>query len=141
MIQVSRQAHLKLAFLLWALVGAGLLTAGVRFILVAHVSMLVMGIGSATALALGFIKGYFVLPKIARKNVARIHQLPVESPLYATFSLKSWALVLLMILLGRTLRLMGTPPFFIGVLYVAVGFALLLGSRAYLATAPNGSSS
>lgn len=132
MIQVSRPVHLKLAFLIWALVGAGLMTAGVRFVIVSNASGLATGVGCVLALAVGFAKGSFVLPKIARKNSARIHQLPVKSPLYTTFSPKSWLLVLLMIAIGRTIRALGGAPLFVGVIYLAVGFALLLGSRTYL---------
>jgi hypothetical protein len=136
MIQVSQKTHLKLAFLLWAVVGVGLLIAGVRFLIGADASAMATGIGCLIALGLGFAKGYFVLPKIARKNSARIQQLPVESPIWATFSPKSWMLVLLMILIGRTLRALGAPLLLVGVIYLAVGLALLLGSRAYLESSP-----
>jgi len=91
-----------------------------------------VGLGLAVALLLGVVKGGLVLPKIARKNIARIHLLPIQSPVYCTFSVKSWALVLLMILIGRGLRAVGLPLFFIGLIYVAVGLALLLGSRTYV---------
>jgi len=131
-MQVTREMHLRLAFGLWALVGIGLLTAGLRWVFEADAATLSVGIGLAVALLLGGVKGGLVLPKIARKNIARIQLLPITSPVYATFSVKSWALVLLMILIGRGLRFFGLPLFFVGVLYVAVGLALLLGSRTYL---------
>lgn len=139
---MSRATHLKLAFILWALVGCGLLIAGAIFLFGGR-SMSALdqgrsgpgiaeGIGLFLALAIGFVKGNFVLTKIAGKNMARIDRLPESSPFYATFSLKSWILILVMILIGRLIRLLGAPHFIIGVVYIAVGFALVLGSRAYL---------
>jgi len=131
-VQVTRQTHLRLAFCLWAAVGFGLLTAGLRWISGSDATTMSVGLGLAVALLLGVVKGGLVLPKIARKNIARIHLLPIQSPVYCTFSVKSWALVLLMILIGRGLRAVGLPLFFIGLIYVAVGLALLLGSRTYV---------
>jgi hypothetical protein len=89
------------------------------------------------ALVIGFIKGRMVLPKVAKKNVARILALPEKSPLYMTFSAKSWMLVLLMIALGRIIRLAGASPLIVGTIYVAVGMALLFGSTSYLRACPN----
>ncbi len=132
MILVTRAVHLKLAALLWAAVGVGLLTAGTLFLVNAVAPPAATGAGWVVALALGFGKGYFVLPKVAKKNIARIDQLPDRSPVYATFSPKSWLLVLLMILMGRAIRAAGTSPVIVGTLYVAVGLALSLGSRTYL---------
>ncbi|MFY9268349.1 MAG: hypothetical protein WAO55_01225 [Candidatus Manganitrophaceae bacterium] len=148
MMEVSRETHLKLAFFLWAVVGTGLLLAG-GFFLFGQRSMseldnrfgsggpgIAEGIGFVIALAIGFAKGSFVLPKVARKNIARIEQLPERSPFYMTFSLKSWLLILLMILIGRMIRFLGAPRLVIGVIYVAVGLALALGSRIYLMAEP-----
>lgn len=141
-MEVSRETHLRLAFILWALVGTGLLIAGGIFLFRDRTMSeldpargtpgIVEGIGFVIALAVGFAKGNFVLPKIARKNVARIEQLPERSPFYMTFSLKSWILIASMMLIGTVIRLLGASYFIRGVIYVAVGFALVLGSRGYL---------
>ncbi len=129
MISVNRTLHIKIAFLLWLAVGIGLLVAGLGFI--CKESTIRQGIGLGIALVIGIVKGGIVLPKIAKQNMLRIAQLPPASPFYATFSLKSWGLIGLMIILGRTLRFLKTPPFYMGTLYMAVGIALILGSRAY----------
>ncbi len=88
--------------------------------------------GLLIGFGLGFLKGKFVLANVGRKNVVRIEQLPAASPIYCTFSLRSWMLVLLMIAIGRAIRFLGAPYLVVGVVYVAVGFALLLGSHTYL---------
>jgi len=126
----------------WGLVGSGLLIAGAFFLFGNFTRSdygmdnpgpgMTEGIGLIIGIVLGFIKGNFVLRKIARKYSARILALPVSSPIYKTFSPKSWIMVLGMMILGRTIRALGAPHLIIGVIYVAVGCALLMGSRTYL---------
>ena len=141
-MNVLRSTHLKMAAGLWGMVGFGLLMAGNIF-LFGHRTMdtlpgdgsaigMTEGISFVIALVIGFVKGKIVLPKVARKNIARIESLPEQSPLYMTFSAKSWMLVLGMIIIGKTIRFLGAPDFVVGAIYVAVGIALLLGSRVYL---------
>lgn len=145
-MQLSRESHLKLAFLMWALVGTALLFTGGLFLMGNRTMSEIdpnrgsfgapQAIGLAIGLGLGFVKGNFVLPKIARRNIARIDQLPAESPPYMTFSLKSWMLILSMMLIGTVIRLLGAPPLIRGTIYIAVGLALVMGSRAYLTGPP-----
>ena len=143
-MQITRNTHLKVAFFIWGLVGTGLLIAGGAFLFgdrslsvlngETAVSWQAEGIGLAIALVIGFIKGRFVLTKVARKYIARIKTLPESSPFYMTFSRKSWVMVGGMMLLGRVIRAMGAPHLVVGSIYVAVGFALVLGSRTYINT-------
>jgi hypothetical protein len=141
-MMVSRNTHLKLAAGLWGIVGFGLLMAGLIF-LFGNRSVSILpgattgiglteGISFLVAIVIGFVKGQIVLPKIAHKNIARIKALPEQSSIATTFSARSWTLVLGMILLGRFIRMMGTPYFVVGAISLAVGLALLLGSRVYL---------
>ena len=141
-MMVSRQTHLKIATVLWGIVGFGLLMAGLIF-LFGNRTMSILpgepsgigvteGISFVIALMLGLIKGQFVIKKVGRKNRARIESLPEPSGFHMTFSAKSWILVLGMILLGRLIRFAGAPAFIVGAIYVAVGVALLIGSTVYL---------
>ncbi|MFQ5597990.1 MAG: hypothetical protein ACE5GK_08065 [Nitrospiria bacterium] len=143
-MEISRNTHLKIAFFMWGLVGTGLLIAG-SFFLFGDRSLSVLdsakptpgmteGLGLAIALVLGFVKGHLVLKKVARKYILRIKSLPETSPFYKTFSVKSWLMIPGMMLIGRIVRTVGAPPLVIGVIYVAVGFALILGSRMYIET-------
>ncbi|MEK7703027.1 MAG: hypothetical protein AAB317_03605 [Nitrospirota bacterium] len=141
-MMVSRDTHLKVAAGLWGTVGFCLLMAGLIFLFGNRSVSTLPGstneigmaerIGFVIALIIGFVKGQIVLPKVAAKNITRIHALPESSPLFMTFSVKSWMLVLGMILLGRLIRALGAPHFIVGAIYLAVGIALLLGSRVYL---------
>ena len=137
-MRVHHHVHLKLAFALWGIVGLSLFIVGIVFLTVGEsglhpvqAGLLVFGI------ALGIAKSRFVLNKIARKNIKRIFSLPQRSHVLSTFSLRSWILVLAMILLGRLIRFLGAPYPVIGVIYVAVGFGLALSSRRYLFDGPS----
>lgn len=131
-MNVLRSTHLKMAAGLWGLVGLCLLMAGLMFLFRGTDIAMNAWIAFVIALVIGFVKGKIVLPKVAKKNIARIQGLPEQSPVYMTFNAKSWMLVLGMILLGKIIRLLGAPDFVRGAIYVAVGIALLLGSRTYL---------
>ncbi len=141
-MQLTRNAHLKVAFFIWGLVGTGLLIAGGAFLFGDRSLSVLNGetavswtseiIGLSIALVIGFIKGRFVLTKVARKYIARILSLPESSPFYMTFSIKSWVMVVGMILLGRIIRAMGAPALVVGSIYVAVGIALIIGCRTYI---------
>jgi len=130
------------AFFIWGLVGTGLLIAGGTFLFGDRSLSVLNGetavswtseiIGLSIALVIGFIKGRFVLTKVARKYIARILALPESSPFYMTFSIKSWVMVVGMILLGRIIRAMGAPSLVVGSIYVAVGIALIIGCRTYV---------
>ncbi len=131
-MNVSHKTHLKMAAGLWGMVGLGLLMAGFMFLFGGPAIGMTEWICFFIAMVIGLVKGKIVLPKVAKKNIARIDGLPEQSPWYMTFSAMSWTLVLGMIILGRTIRFLGAPHFVVGVIYVAVGMALLLGSRTYL---------
>lgn len=127
---------------MWGMVGTGLLIAGAVFLFGGRsLSVLSDGRGGPgmaegmalmIALVIGFIKGNFVLKKLAKRYISRIKALPETSPIYMTFSPKSWIMIVGMMTLGKAIRVLGIPPLVIGGIYVAVGFALVLGSRTYL---------
>lgn len=117
------------------IVGSGLLFGG-RSLSVLNTGPTAPSVGQwtglAIALCIGFIKGRFVFKKVARRYIKRIQELPEKSPVYMTFSLKSWGLILCMMALGMILRALGTPHLVRGVIDIAVGLALVLGSKNYL---------
>jgi hypothetical protein len=119
----SAQAHLLLAALLWTVVGALLLFFGVRWALagqVRHVPWLL-----ALAVAVGLLKGQFVLKRTARRTVERIRARGDGRCIGGFLSLRSWAFVALMVSIGRLLRGSLLPRTVAGLVYVAVGCALL----------------
>jgi len=122
---VSIRTHLLLGALIWTVVGFFLLTNG--FLLVLLESHLWYGL---FGLALGAFKAYFILDRMARKNIKRIKEFEDKVCFGSVYSLKTWFLVAAMIGLGRFLRTTNIlPGEIVGLIYSAVGIALLLSSR------------
>jgi hypothetical protein len=118
--------HLMLAWLMWASVGAALVFFGVRWSWQAAPTLapwLMVG-----AVAVGVAKSRLVLDRAARRIVDRIRARGDGRCLGGFLSLRTWALVVLMMAAGRLLR--GTlARGIIGPLYLAIGTALCLSSR------------
>ena len=123
----SRCTHLLLAAILWSAVGLGLVVFGTRWVLQAEHRYVPAALIAAAAI--GAIKSELVLRRTANRIVERI-QLRGEGYCIGGFlSVGSWAVVAAMVGLGRWVRHTSAPRFAVGLLYVAVGTALLLASR------------
>jgi len=121
---VSVRTHLFLAALIWSVVGFFLLTNGIVLIsLKGHFWFAVAG------LILGTAKTFFILDRVARKNVKRIEEFENKVCIGSVYSWKTWILVAAMIVLGRFLRTTVLPGEVVGLIYTAVGWALMLASR------------
>ena len=120
----SARTHLFLAALIWSVVGFFLLTNGFVLISLQDHSWLV-GVG----LIMGTAKTFFILDRVARKNVKRIKEFEDKVCIGSVYSWKTWTLVAGMIVLGRFLRTTVLPGEVIGLVYTAVGWALILASR------------
>jgi len=121
---VSIRAHLFLAALIWSVVGFFLLTNGTVLISLGdHLWLVVVG------LVLGTAKTFFILDRVALKNVKRIKEFESKVCIGSVYSWKTWLLVVAMIALGRLLRTTILPGEVVGLIYTAVGWALILASR------------
>ena len=121
---VSVRTHLFLAALIWSLVGFFLLTNG--FVLISLQGKLWYGVAG---LILGTAKTFFILDRVALKNVKRIKDFEDKVCIGSVYSWKTWVLVAAMIALGRILRTTVLPGEVVGLIYIAVGWALMLASR------------
>ena len=125
----SASTHLLAAAMLWSLVGSGLLVAGAHWCWVANhwwpYVLVALGVG------LGFVKGRMVLEKSASKSVARILRRGDSKCIGGFFSWITWVFVLCMMGLGAFLRHSHLPREILGVLYTAIGAALLWGSQVF----------
>jgi hypothetical protein len=121
---VSIRTHLLLGALIWTIVGFFLLTNG--FVLVSLAGHLWYGF---FGLVLGVVKAFSVLDRVARKNIKRIKEFEDKVCFGSVYSLKTWFLVAGMIILGRVLRTTILPGEIVGLIYTAVGIALILSSR------------
>ncbi|MEN8232829.1 MAG: hypothetical protein ABFR35_09150 [Thermodesulfobacteriota bacterium] len=121
---VSIRTHLLLGAFIWTVVGFFLLTNG--FVLVSLENHLWYGL---IGLLLGTAKAFFILDRMARKNIKRIKEFEDKICFGSVYSLKTWVMVAAMIVLGRFLRTTVLPGEIIGLVYTAVGLALMLSSR------------
>lgn len=80
------------------------------------------------AIVVGILKGRTVIAKSVRRNIARILALPSPALFARFYPLSFYPLIFVMALMGYLLRTSGTPPDIIGVVYVAIGSALIQGA-------------
>ena len=121
------RVHLLLAGLMWMVVGAALVGFGGRWLW--QLPTPAAPWLAALALAIGVFKARFVLDRAARTIVDRIRERGDGRCLGGFLSVRSWALVAAMAASGRLLRGSHVARGLLGVLYIAVGTALLLSSR------------
>jgi hypothetical protein len=122
-----RRVQVALAAASWTLVGAALGTIGVIWLIQANTAWSpVIGL---CALVLGLIKARVVLRQAAARVTRRIDQRGDDRCLGGFFSWSTWLLVLGMMILGQVLRRSPLPLWALGLIYLAVGVALLTASR------------
>ncbi|MBW4524689.1 MAG: hypothetical protein KME18_05740 [Phormidium tanganyikae FI6-MK23] len=134
---LSRRQHLWIAAAIWTIVGAGLFTMGLlfwfHFPYLGFLDAEHLGFG-AIALTIGLIKGKLVLDRTANRVIDRVETLQEPNPLksiYQMFGGKTIALIATMMLIGLGLRIAGVSYEIRGLIYLAVGAALLWSCRRY----------
>jgi hypothetical protein len=123
----SRQLQLLMAQFMWTWVGVMLPTIGLRWILHRYGDIGLLY--ALPFLALGLTKAFLVLDRVAYGTIDRVAERPLDACAGGFFSVKSWLLIVGMMLTGQVLRLSPLPRADIGFLYVAIGAALLFSSR------------
>ena len=150
----SQVLWIVISGIVWFVVGIGLLTLGMHFIiakaqldlyetrsLIFHFSSLTGGREEAAfalidlGLLMGFLKGRFVLSKTVKRVVARIVSLPEPLSVSQIYSKGYLALIGGMVLLGISMKWTGIPVDIRGVVDVAIGSALMNGASAYFRAA------
>ena len=138
----TRQLKL-LAFALWFMGGVMLTFFGFDRLaeISGTMSLTNLGIAVAIALVVGIGKGKTVLTKSSNRNIERLDNLTEpQKPIYV-YSLRSWVVISVMMLIAMSLTWFSAPLFWRGVVNIAVGFGLITSSFAYLkslkASTPN----
>jgi hypothetical protein len=88
----------------------------------------------AMALAVGFLKGHFLLTRMARRNIRRIHELSPHKAkicIFAFQAIQAYLIIFGMIMLGILLRRSSIVREVLAVIYLAIGTALLYASLEY----------
>lgn len=123
--RAGQRVQLFSAAAMWAIGSAILLIRGVGFLHDNWYAALL-----ALAVVIGLIKSRYLLDRVARKAVLRIHERG-RACYFGFFSWKSWMFVVVMMGGGILLRHSGLPRDFLAVLYVAVGTGLALADRIF----------
>jgi len=116
------------ASMVWTVVGCGLFTAGVLWLLDAEGGLDYVLL--AAGLCIGVIKGRFVLAPKAAVNGRRILDSGDDRCLGSMFSWRTWGLVAFFMAMGSVLRASPMPRPWLGALYVGIGSALAGASLA-----------
>jgi len=121
-----------LAFGLWLLGGAVLLSLGTARLLHAERDGATPALIAVAALAVGATKGWFILRKTARRNIDRLAALTEARRPIHVYGARSWTVIGLMTALSIGLTLGGVPPLWRGMVNLAIGAALATSSLNYL---------
>lgn len=126
-----RSTLILIAGLVWSAVGLGLIVAAARWLLMS-------GEYAVAALILGLVAGWFIyslgFDGLVRKNLERIRQLAPEKDRICVFAFQHWRsypIVVIMIMLGYTLRHLPVARIYIAPIYLAIGLGLALASLHY----------
>jgi len=130
---VSRARLIALSGGIWLAIGVGL--GGVGTWWVATRGDTVSWALVPLAAAVGWAKSRWVLGPMARRNVARLAEGPERIPVVGVFPPRTWALAAGFMALGAILRRTAMPRDRLGLIYFAVGLALIVASRVALASA------
>jgi hypothetical protein len=133
--RLAARTQLIVAGLLWYSVALVLGTRGLGW-LVSDRWAIALGV---VGVALGVLKGRFIMERVARRATERIRARDRDKCAGGLFSWQSWLVVLGMIAIGHALRLTAAPRPLLGVLYVAIATGLLLAGRLYWRSAADAS--
>jgi len=122
--RASRRTRLLVAALVWTGIGIGLLAAGLRWTFLAPSTA--WRVALPLALVAGWLKGRYVLAPRAASNASRIVASAESRCIGGAFSWGAWLFAAGMMLLGYSLRHSPVPRPWLGLLYAAVGTALVV---------------
>lgn len=115
------------AALVWSVAGALLTGKGVW---ISHQNSWALIMATVLAgLGLGFVKSRFVFDHVAAKVVGHIGNKPARACLGGLFSVKNWALIVVMTTFGRIIGVLPFDALLKTGIYVMVGSGLAFSSR------------
>lgn len=129
---VSKKILLFLAGLVWLLVGLMLMYMAYGWLYVA--SNINISIFIVTGVIIALLIHHFGFSKIANINLQRILLKDNKSCFFSFYPWKSYLIIVVMVILGITLRHSTIPKHYLAVLYIGIGLALALSSIRYFKT-------
>lgn len=126
---VHRWLHALLSGLMWS--GVGIMLCSLAAEWLEEMSLFIAALLAAGGAALAYAIYRFGFSRIAAKNMQRISAMQGRVCIFAFQEWKSYLIVVVMITLGRLLRLSPFPKPALAVLYTGIGGGLFLSSLAY----------
>ncbi len=120
----SATNHLIVAASIWTVVGLSLIVRGTVWLNGIDRLWIIF-----PALVFGTLKALYMLDRSAKKNIDRILSSREGKCIGGVYSVKTWLLVLVMMLAGCLLRNSSLPKEFLGLFYVSIGWGLVFSSR------------
>ncbi len=127
---VDKRSLLLLAGCMWLIIGTILISISYSWLNFSQDSLSFVFVGIGTVIAL--IIHHFGFLKIVNENLDRILSMEGKRCVFSFMPLKSYILVLIMIILGAVLRDSPIPKNYLSILYHSIGLALILSSVRYL---------
>jgi len=127
---VDRWALLLLAGLVWIGVGTMLVLLARSWLVLETVprAAIASAVGCLAALAIH----HFGFLRVVDKNLSRILPMAGKRCVFSFMTWKSYLLVVVMVATGIALRHSPLPKFYLAMLYIGIGAALILSSVRYL---------
>jgi hypothetical protein len=128
---VRRRTLILSAAVVWALAGAFLSLRAALWFRSSNRAITWMVV---LALVIGFLKGHFLLSRMARRNIRRIFELSPHKEkicLFAFQAIQAYLIIFGMMALGIILRHSSVPREALAVIYLAIGSALIYASIPY----------
>jgi len=131
----SKKVSLVLVGLIWLLVGVGLGIRGINWIMELGIGPKTIGFLSLSVI-FGLLKGKYILKKVAMKYWKRsesiqFKEIDILSGWIKILGIRGFIFIGIMIAIGILLRNSNIDRPILGVVYLAVGFALVYASKIF----------
>lgn len=126
---VDKKFLIVLSGIIWTVVGIMLCNLAIKWL--SHTSVqntLLLGL---SGLVLALLIHHFGFLKLVDKNIARIMEKEGKVCIFGFQPWKSYMIILIMIVMGITLRSSALPKQYLAIIYIGFGGAMLLSSLRY----------
>jgi hypothetical protein len=127
---VPKSVLLFLAGIMWIMVGIMLNGLAYSWLRAENLDNVLLA--SIIGFVCSLIIHHFGFLRIVDRNLARILPMEGKKCVFAFMPLKSYILIIIMVLFGVLLRHSAIPKLYVSVLYTGIGTALILSSIRYL---------
>lgn len=127
---VKKNTLIFLSFFLWLAVGTMLLMFSYSWLNTAHVQSVFLYV--FLGLCASMVIHHFGFLKIVDKNLKRILPMEGKKCFFSFITWKSYITIAVMVTMGILLRHSQIPKVYLSIVYIGIGFSLILSSIRYL---------